>query len=64
MVTPDIGSGRSFGTAKSIVVMTPVGRACGTGTTCAEAPLDIARAEKTQAASRAERTRRDIPTCS
>ena len=41
----------------SLAVTTPVGRACGTGTTCAEAPLDITRAEKTQAASGAERTR-------
>ena len=36
-VTPDIGSGRSFGTAKLIVVTAPVARNCGTGTTWAEA---------------------------
>ena len=33
MVTPDIGSRRSFGTAKLIVVIAPVVRDCGTGTT-------------------------------
>ena len=33
MVTPDIGSRRSFGTAKLIVVVAPVVRDCGTGTT-------------------------------
>ena len=46
MVTRDIGSGRSFGTAKSSVVTTPVGTNCGTGTTCAEAPLAVTRAGK------------------
>jgi hypothetical protein len=32
-VTPDIGSRRSFGTAKLIVTTVPVARSCGTGTT-------------------------------
>ena len=58
-VTPDIGSGRSFGTAKSRVVTTPVGKNCGTGTTCAEAPLDATRAAATTKAATSTRTRRD-----
>ena len=60
MVTPDIGSGRSFGTEKLTVVTAPVVRNCGTGTTWADAPLDVTRvAARTQAAMTAERTRGD-----
>jgi hypothetical protein len=59
MVTPDIGSGRSFGTAK-LTVRTPVGRNCGTGTTCADAPPDVRRAAtRAKTARGARRTRRD-----
>jgi hypothetical protein len=55
-VTPVIGSRRSFGTAKLIVVTTPVGRDCGTGTTWPDA-LDATRAPTTkQTASAAART--------
>ena len=57
MVTPDIGSGRSFGTEKLSVRTTPAGRACGTGTTCAAAPPDAARpTARAQNASAVERT--------
>ena len=59
MVTPDIGSGRSFGTAK-LTVRTPVRRNCGTGTTCADAPPDVTRATtRAQTAGAARRTRRN-----
>ena len=59
MVRPDIGSGRSFGTAK-LTVRTPVRRNCGTGTTCADAPPDVTRATtRAQTARGARRTRRN-----
>ena len=59
-VTPDIGSGRSFGTAKLIVVTAPVARNCGTGTTWPDAALDVTRAAtREQTANAAGRTSRN-----
>ncbi len=56
-VSPDMGSGRSFGTAKLIVVPKPLVMNCGSGTTCAHAPLNVTRLAARLAASTAERTR-------